>query len=368
MEEEEKNYWIAFSTMVFIGPLRFRLLKKYFGSAKKAWFASEKELKETGLSDKLISSFVIHRNNFKLSDYLFKINKLGVKIITSEEKAFPKLLKENEDFPYLLYVKSNNLNSIISFFSKPAITIVGSRKASIYGLEVAEFLTRQLCLNGFQIISGMAYGIDAKAHETAIDSNGNTIAVMGSGLDIIYPAANKYLFRRIIEKGATVSEFPLGFKPTPWSFPIRDRIMAGLSLGVLVIEAAKKSGSLITASYAGEYGREVFVVPGSIFSSNSEGANELLKKGAKLVTNIDDILNELNVGYKKEKWKPKLLESNSKEEKLIIDILSSGQLHINNIKLQTNLSISILGSLLTEMELKGLVKNYRDGYFGINKR
>lgn len=362
MDLEERKYWIAFSSFVGFGPKRFKLLRDYFGSAEKAWKVSEKELEEIGLSEKLIASFLFHRKNFSLEEYLAKINKLGVGIITLEDENYPKLLKQIDDAPFLLYFKTSSLGFVSN--TDCSIAVVGTRKITNYGQEVTEKLVTELVFNGITIVSGMARGVDSIAHKTAIENKGTTIAVLGSGIDIIYPPENRTLYNSIVENGAVVSEFPLGFKPMPWCFPVRDRIMSGLSLGVLVTEAASDSGSLITASCAGNQGREVFAVPGPITSTVSFGTSELLKKGAKLVTCVTDILEEIKIKEKKEQANACLVLPANENEKLIIDILGGGQLHINNIVLKSKLSVSQTGSILMMMEMKGMVKNYGKGMYG----
>lgn len=366
MDFEERKYWIAFSTFMGFGPKRFRLLKDYFGNAKKAWNLSEKELREIGLSEKLITSFLLHRKNFSLEDYLEKMKKINVGVLTLEDEEYPKLLKQITDAPYVLYYFTRCEQSFKWLFAQTdcSVAVVGTRKVTSYGQEVTEKLVAGLVFNSVTIVSGMARGVDSIAHRTAIENKGITVAVLGSGLDIIYPPENACLYNSIVDNGAVISEFPLGFHPQPWCFPVRDRIMSGLSLGVLVTEAASDSGSLITASHAANQGREVFAVPGPITSPVSIGTSELLKKGAKLVTGVSDILEELKINEKKAQTEAQNILPANKNEKLIIDILGAGQLHINNIVVKTKLPISQIGSLLTIMEMKGMVRNYGGGMYG----
>ncbi len=280
-----------FSVFQRIGPIRFKLLLDYFGSAKKAFAAPEKSWRATGLGEKLVNDFLSFRKNFDQNSYFLRLERLGINTISAEEETYPKLLKEIEDRPPVLYVKGREIDQI---FSGKAVAVVGTRKVTDYGRQVTEIITRGLVKAGLVVVSGLARGVDKIAHETTINNKGKTIAVLGGGLDLIYPPEHQGLAKRIVESGgAIISEFPLGTPAIAGNFPTRNRIISGLSLGVLVTEAAEKSGSLITASRAAEQGREVFAVPGPITSPFSAGTTELIKKGAKAVTGIGDILAEL---------------------------------------------------------------------------
>lgn len=248
------------------------------------------------------------------------------------------------------------------------IAVVGTRKITSYGREVTEILTRDLVQNGFVIVSGLAMGVDAVAHQTAIAEEGKTIAVLGCGVDLCYPSSNKKLYEEIISgNGVVVSEFPIGMTPSVGSFPSRNRIIAGLSAGVLVTEGAEDSGSLITADYALKYNRKVFAVPGPITSSLAKGPNSLISKGAKLVTSTEDIFKE----FKIQKSKVKISIQNSKlrgdteEEKEILGILQNEPLHFDEIVRIANLDSSKAGTLLTMMEIKGMIKSLESGFFSI---
>ncbi|MBU2577457.1 DNA-processing protein DprA [Patescibacteria group bacterium] len=294
MEEEEKKYWIAFSVFEGIGPLRFKLLLSYFGTAQKAFKASAKELRVIGLPEKITENFLKFRENFNFDSYFIRIEENAVKTIFCEEENYPNLLKEIDSMPPVLYVKLSGNTVLEEVFNKKSIAIVGSRKMTPYGEKVTKTITKELVLKDWCIVSGLARGVDRIAHEAAIENKGTTIAVVGSGLDCVYPPEHKTLADKIIKNGGLIfSEFPFGAKITAGNFPARNRIISGLSLGVVVTEAALDSGSLITASYAAEQGREVFAVPGPINSSLSEGTASLIKKGAKLVTRVEDILEEL---------------------------------------------------------------------------
>jgi len=279
---DEKRYWVAFSVFPGIGPVRFRLLLEHFGSAKKAW--------EAPLSDK----FIHFRKTFDIDEYLEKLEHLHVSVLTLNDPKYPKLLKEISDPPFLLYIRGKNTGEPINL--DQTIAVVGTRNITRYGEEVTRKIVKGLVANGFTIVSGMAYGVDAIAHQTAIDSGGKTIAVLGCGIDIIAPEGNARLYRAIGEEGhgAIVSEMPLGLRPDKGMFVARNRIISGLSLGVVVTEGAGDSGALITARNAGEQGREVFAVPGPITSPYSRAPAQLIKKGATLVETVEDILDEIN--------------------------------------------------------------------------
>lgn len=293
MDPEEKKYWLGFSAFPGIGPLRFKLLYDYFGSAKEAWQAPENELLKIGLGEKLSAKFSQFKNLFSLDKYIELIQKKRVEVLTWDDTNYPKLLKEIPDAPFLLYVRGDA--SVLNDMS-PRIGVVGTRRITSYGREVTQKLTSELVNHGFTIVSGLAYGVDAVAAQTAIDCGGQTIAVLGCGVDIIHPVSNTSIYWKIVkEYGCIVSEFPMGRFAEKGLFPARNRIISGLSLGVLVTEGAADSGSLITARFAAEQGREVFAVPGPITSELSQGPTKLLKAGAKLVTNVEDILEELNI-------------------------------------------------------------------------
>ncbi|PIR08640.1 DNA-protecting protein DprA [Candidatus Gottesmanbacteria bacterium CG11_big_fil_rev_8_21_14_0_20_37_11] len=365
----ENIYWLGFSAFPGIGPLRFKLLFNFFGTAEKAWKASYNSLIQIGLGEKLTTKFISFRNSFSLSDYSRKLQENNIHVLTLKDQGYPKLLKEIQDAPFVLYVRGDVKEDI---FINPTIAVVGTRKITGYGKEVTERLVRELVNAGFTIVSGLAYGVDTVAHETAVSLNGKTIAVLGCGVNVIHPKSNTTLYWKIVKKsGIIVSEFPLNHWVEKGLFPARNRIISGLSLGVVVTEGAKDSGALITARFAGEQGREVFAVPGPITSSLSEGPTMLLKNGAKLVTRVEDILEELDVKCKMQNTKIKMTMQNVKinltsDEKNILALLENENLHFDEIARKGNISSSNLGGLLTMMEMKKLVKNLGGGLYGIS--
>lgn len=335
---------------------------------KKAWNASEVKLREIGLGEKLSKQFTEFKKTFSFSDYLGKLKDLQINVITILDKEYPQLLKEIASPPFVLYIRGDIHKD---WLKKKTIAVVGTRNITQYGEQVTREITTGLVDAGLTIVSGMAYGVDAVAHQTAIDAGGSTIAVLGCGVDLIHPKSNATIYWKIIKKaGLVISEFPIGMFADRGMFPARNRIISGLSLGVVVTEGAQDSGSLITARYAAEQGREVFAVPGPITSSLSKGPTILLKQGAKMVTEVGDILEELKLSNY-----PIIQSTNNpinekinkltKEEIKIIEILKRENLHFDEIIRKTGISSNKLGSILTMMEMKGFIKNLGSGTYGV---
>lgn len=359
----ERDYYLAFSLVSGIGPKTFALLLKNFKTAKKAWNSTPKELRKAKLGEKLIKKFEYQKSQINIESYLEKLKKKKVLFIALCDKEYPKLLSQIENPPIVLFVRGDI--SKINFAK--TIGVVGTRKITNYGREVTGLFSKNLSQAGFTIVSGLAMGVDAVASQSAIEAGGKTIAILGNGVDLCFPSSNEWLYDKILEnKGIIVSEFPLGQLPTLGSFPSRNRIIAGLSLGVLVTEGAADSGSLITADYAFKFNRKVFAVPGPITSSLSVAPLKLIEKGARLVVSAVDILRELKV----ESLKLKSTEQNSKsvnftkEEFKIIKILENEALHFDEIVRKLKIDSSRVGILLSMMEIKGLIKN-SDSIFSI---
>ena len=270
------------------------------------------------------------------------------------DEDYPKLLKEITNPPKKLYIKGTLLKDEL------CLAIVGTRKPTSYGIEACKYFTKELANYGFTIVSGLALGIDSISHQIALENNSRTIAVLGSGLNKITPSTNNNLALKIINNGAVISEYEPDEEALPYNFPQRNRIIAGLAIGTLVIEAGEKSGALITARLATENNREVFAVPGSIFSIYSKGTNKLISQGAKLVSSPLDILEEFY--WLKEKIKEKTIQNLSPDETKILESLIEPKT-IEELSLLTNLEIGVLKSILTEMELKNLVLKRLDGLF-----
>jgi DNA processing protein len=283
-----------------------------------------------------------------------KLAKENVSVITIKDEKYPKLLREIYNPPALLYYKGRLEEDEF------AIAVVGTRKCTSYGKQVTSEITRDLANNGITIVSGLALGIDTLAHQAALEVNEKTIAVLGSGLDAqnIYPVTNCHLAEKIIETGGTlISEHPLGTLPLKFNFPQRNRIIAGLTLGTLVVEAPLTSGALITAKFALEFNREVFAVPGSIYSENSAGPNNLIKMGAKAVASAADILEALNLQRAIEYVEAKKIVPDSKNEAILLEYLSKEPVHIDILIKQSKLDTATVNSTITMMEIKGKVRN-----------
>ncbi len=344
-------YWIGFSRVPGIGPSRFQKLIDYFGNANEAWHANPGELSAIGLDKRSIVSFVSARQKVDLDAEMRRIEKLAVTVLTWDDPDYPSLLKQIADPPFVLYVRGELLPR-----DEWAVAVVGTRSASIYGKEVSRKLSSGMASAGVTIVSGLALGIDTQAHRAAIDADGRTIAVLGSGVDVIYPSSNRQLAEKIIEHGAIVSEFPVGTRPDSGNFPRRNRIISGLSLGVLMVEGAVHSGARITIDYALAQGRETFAVPGNIFSRGSAGPNRLIQQGAKLVTGIGDILEELNLMMVAEQTAVAETVPASPTEAAILAQLSAEPLHIDDLGERTGIPAATLSGTLTIMELKGQVR------------
>ncbi|MDH4330228.1 MAG: DNA-processing protein DprA [Candidatus Moranbacteria bacterium] len=351
------KYLNALNNISGVGPGKFKTLLNFFSSGEAIWKSDFKEITQSGIDEKLAQKIITERKNINPDQEWEKLEKENVKIILITDPAYPQLLKEISNAPHLLYVKSND--SELDFNSRPMISVVGSRKFTQYGEQVANSLSRELSQAGIIVVSGMALGIDAIAHKSTLNSEGKTIAILGSGLSDsnIGPKTNFNLSRRIIENGALISDYPLAIQSTPQTFPARNRIMAGMTLGTIVIEAQKKSGTLITANLALDFNREVFAIPGSIFSPSSEGSNNLIKSGAKLVTSINDILEEINLEKELIKQETKRIIPASLEEEIIIKILNYEPMHIDRITKLTKLGTSVVSSNLTILEIRGVIKN-----------
>lgn len=355
-------YFLPFSVFDGIGPITFRNLISHFGSAESAWQSTEKDLRKSPLPAHLITKFLSFQQSFDLAKYLEDLKKNGISFIVIDNDFYPPLLKEISDPPFVLYIKAKNSEKFCaSLLNKISLAVVGSRKMTAYGEKVTQELIAGLPNSKMNIVSGLAVGVDATAHQAAMENEMLTTAVLGCGLDIIYPPENKELAKQIVENhGALLSEVSLGKWVSKGIFPARNRIIAGLSKGTLIIEAAENSGSLITANFALESGREVFAVPGMIQAQNSKGVLSLLKKGATLVTEAADICQELDIGVKipNKTKKTAVLDFSSELEKKIFELLTeNGQLHINEMSRRLKTEISEISGALTILEIRGVVKN-----------
>lgn len=334
-----------------------KMLLDFFKKPEEIWKADFKNLEKSGIGEALARKIISERKNINPDEEWEKLEKENIRVVDFNDANYPPLLREISSAPFLLYIKSNL--EMEKIFNEPMIAIVGSRKMTGYGKQVAYSFARDLAMAGITVVSGMALGIDAEAHLSALEAGGKTIAVLGSGLDDknIGPRNNFQLSRKIIDSGALISDFPLGTSSLPAFFPARNRLMAGLTLGTLVIEAANGSGSLITANLALEFNREVFSVPGPVFSESSEGANQLIKSGAKMATSVRDVLEELQLEKRSEIKKAREIIPGSPEEEIVLKNLSGDPVHIDKLAKLTKLKPAAVASTLVMMEMKGMIKN-----------
>jgi DNA processing protein len=352
MQNKDLKYWVSFTLIPGIGHVRMGQLESYFGSAAAAWKANESELKKAGLDAGTIKTIISDRPKIDPDQEMAKMVQAGIKAFTCRDLGYPARLKEIYDYPPVLYVLGN-----IDIRDEYSLAVVGTRKASLYGRQVTEEIVTDLSHSKITITSGLARGIDTFAHQAALEAGGRTIAIIACGLDTVYPPENKSLARRIIENGALVSEYPLGIRPHAENFPRRNRIMSGLCLGTLVVEAGEKSGALITAQMALEQNREVFAIPGSIMSAASLGTNRLIQAGAKLVTGYKDILEELNLMTAEHQIEMKELIPPTETESVLLKQVGTEPTHIDEICRAAGLPASTVSSTLTMMELKGMIKH-----------
>ncbi len=345
------RYWVGFNIVRGIGPTRLRALLDYFGDLERAWHASSAELRSAGLDRRSLENLLAARSALDLDRELERIGAVGAHLLTWESPGYPRLLREIHDPPPVLYVRGT-----VTEEDAWAVAIVGTRRASTYGREVARRLAAALARSGVTIVSGLARGIDAEAHRAALRAGGRTIAVLGCGIDRVYPPEYRKLAGEIVAQGALVSDYPLGTKPEGRNFPPRNRIISGLSLGVLVVEAGARSGALITADYAAEQGRDVFAVPGSILMRGSVGTNALIRDGAKVVLGPEDVLEELNLTMVAEQTEARQVLPADETEAALLAHLSAEPTHVDELRRQMDLPIAQVTSTLALMELKGMVR------------
>ena len=369
MLNQNLKYWVALKWVEGVGNVGFKALLEAFGTPQKVFEAPLSMIKAVpGIGDKTAPQIKSFKDWKKVEKELEFADRTCVSIVTSQDPLYPSQLLSTYDYPAFLYVKGHLKEDDVN------VAVVGSRTASTYGKFTTERLCRELVLRGITVISGLARGIDSAAHRGALSGKGRTIAVLGCGLDVVYPPENEKLFTEISLQGALISEFPFGTPPNAPNFPARNRIISGISLGVVVVEASEKSGSLITARLALEQGREVFAVPGSIDSSGSRGTNKLIKQGAKLIENVEDILEEIlpqvtrapkvvkpDQRQKQPDDQQKILTSSpdlvlKETEKTVWQVLSQKPVHIDQIITSTGLTAHEVLVILLNLELQGLIE------------
>jgi DNA processing protein len=355
---EEIFYWLALSLTPGVGGIFIKRLLDRFGTPEAVFQAPLGELLQIeGLGEKVAREIQKGPVDKKVEKELYLLKGIGGKIMTIKDASYPKRLKEIYDPPPVLYVRGELREE-----DDLAVAIVGSRKTTPYGKWITERMGQELARHGITIVSGMARGIDSHAHWGALSGGGRTIAVLGSGVDVIYPPENRNLYNRIIDRGAVLSEFPMSSPPEGGHFPKRNRIISGLSIGVVVVQAGMESGSLITANYALEQGREVFAVPGNVGSDSSRGTHQLIKDGAKLVESSEDILEEVLPQWKKERETPQDVElpvrDLTEEENALYEQLDETPLHIDVLIRESQFDPGKVSSLLLNLELKGLISQW----------
>ncbi|MGC8719336.1 MAG: DNA-processing protein DprA [Thermodesulforhabdaceae bacterium] len=375
--DKRKIAWLTLALIPELGPRSLWKLYRAFGGAEEILSTRETELMRRCSIRARTARAIVEKRALKdpFSEW-DRLQACGVKFITWEDEEYPALLRHIPDPPLFLFAKGSYRPEHAA-----AVAIVGTRKASARGLMIAERLATDLARHGITVVSGLAIGIDSAAHRGALKAGGDTIAVMGSGLDVPYPRVNRDLIEQIAGSGVVFSEYPLGTPPEKWRFPLRNRIVSGLSAGVVVVEAGLKSGALITARLALEQGREVFAVPGPVGDERAAGANKLIKEGAKLVEDVRDIMEECASWFKdlstfragslrpreiisaSPEQSQKGLGSPRDEELKILQVLGSEPEHIDKICEKTGLACASVLSLLTMMELKGLVRQLPGKYF-----
>jgi DNA processing protein len=356
--DDERRYWIGFHKIKGIGSARLGVLIERFGSAQAAWNASERELSNSGLSSDLVGLISTERRRIDPAHELERLQQASIRAITLEDTDYPRLLRQINAPPPVLYVKGGLIPA-----DDLAIGVVGTRRATSYGLDMAKRVSFELAEAGVTVVSGLAAGIDSVAHRAALDAGGRTIAVFGCGLDTIYPPRNRRLADEICEAGALVGEYPLGTTPAAQNFPVRNRIISGLSRGVVVVEAPLKSGALITSTFAADQGRDVYAVPGSALSNASAGCHALIRDGATLVTSAGQILEQLNVEQAIAHSQSRIALPDSDSERILYELIGAEPRHMDELCHQSGLPIHTTSGALLAMELKGLVRQAGAQYY-----
>ncbi|TYO97914.1 DNA-processing protein DprA [Desulfallas thermosapovorans] len=352
---DEKIYWLAWHIVLAGQARKFWAIMKYFGTPKTAWLAPDSEFDSlTGSHHNKAGKMLERRKNCDLFTVASYLNNNKMSVLFYTDNRYPEQLKNIYDPPPVLFVSGR-----ADCLNDTTVALVGARKATPYGLSVAENLARELAGAGVTVVSGMARGIDAAAHRGALDAGGKTIAVLGCGVDVVYPRENGRLMGNIMQNGAVISEFPPGTPPDAWHFPVRNRIISGLSKAVVVVEAARRSGALITAHVALDQGRDVMAVPGNITSKLSRGPNELIKQGAAPVLDAGDIIEELGLVTTMKPVMPGESAGGLKlndNEKLLLKLLNFEAVSLENIVQKSGLGAGEVMSALMFLEVKGLVR------------
>jgi DNA processing protein len=348
---DSRLYWVGFSLVKGIGSVRFQALLDYFGDLQMAWHAPASALQSAGLSSKVVENLLALRASVSLEQVWEKIQAQGIQVFILEDDAYPRRLKEISQPPPVLYLRGELCPE-----DEWAVAVVGTRRITSYGRQVAEEVAATLARSGITLISGLARGVDGVAHQAALNAGGRTLAVLGCGVDRVYPPENRRLAEQILSRGALLSDYPPGTPPESTNFPPRNRIISGLSMGVVVVEAGVTSGALITASFAADQGREVFAVPGNINAPQSVGANRLIQNGAHPLLDPQEILEVLELTMATEHHAARVSLPADAIEAQLYATLGREPLHIDEIRARTELPIEKVTASLALMELKGMVR------------
>ncbi len=348
---DDKRYWVGFTLVKGIGAVRLRALLDYFGDAEKAWNASPVDMVSAGLGPRLAERVVQIKKSVDLSEYVARAEKDNIRILTWNDAEYPALLKEVDQPPPVLYLRGD-----VTAEDAWAVGIVGTRAVTPYGRQVTEELATVLAQNGVTVVSGLARGVDALAHNAALKAGGRTLAVLGSGVDRIYPPEHRQMAEKIALQGAVISDYAPGTTPDSANFPPRNRIISGLSLAVVVIEAGETSGALITAGFAADQGRDVFAVPGSIYAPQSKGANRLIANGARILLRPTDVLEALDLTRNVERREIRRAVPTDATEAAVLSLLGAESMHVDEVRARLGLPIEKISAALTMMELKGMVR------------
>jgi DNA processing protein len=348
---EPRAYWVAFSLVKGIGSVRFQGLLDHFGDPQIAWYAPADALRAAGLSGKIIENLIQVRASVSPDKVWDRIQSQGISVLTWEDANYPQRLKEIDQPPPVLF-----LHGELQPEDAWSVAVVGTRRITPYGRQVAEEIAVTLARNGVTVVSGLARGVDAVAHQAALNAGGRSLAVLGSGVDRIYPPEHRRLAEQIISQGALMSDYPPGTPPDASNFPPRNRLISGLSIAVVVVEAGKTSGALITAAFAADQGRDVFAVPGNINAPHSQGTNRLIRDGARPLLDPQEILETLELTMITEQRAARVILPTDAVEARLFETLSREPLHIDEIRARTDLPIEKVTAALAMMELKGMVR------------
>jgi DNA processing protein len=362
--KDSKLYWVGFNLVKGIGSVRMRGLLAYFGDAQAAWHAPADALQNAGLGPKVLKTFLEVRDQVSLDKVWQDIQDQGIAVLTWEDEDYPRRLNEIDNPPPVLYMRGQLHEDDIW-----AVAVVGTRRMTSYGRQVAEEVAYALASSGITVVSGLARGVDAVAHAAALKAGGRTLAVLGCGVDRIYPPEHRDLAEKITANGAVLSDYAVGTPPEGVNFPPRNRIIAALSKAVVIVEAGVQSGALITAAFAAEQGREVFAVPGNIHAPQSKGTNVLIQQGAHILLDVQDVLEILNLSMLNEHRTARTILPTDATEAKLYEILGQEPLHVDDIRAQSELPIDKVSSTLALMELKGMVRQVGSmNYVAVHER